>query len=58
MRFRQAVSAAVDRQSIVRLVYGGRGVPLWGNVTPGNKLWVDEALPHPERSVGNAQKNC
>jgi peptide/nickel transport system substrate-binding protein len=38
--FRQAVSAAIDRESIVRLVYRGRATPLWDQVTPGNKLWV------------------
>jgi peptide/nickel transport system substrate-binding protein len=56
LRFRQAVSASVDRQSIVRLVYGGRAAPLWGNVTPGNKLWVNQALAHPERSLDHAKE--
>src|SRR5437763_1092107 len=32
VRFRQAVSAVVDRQAIVRLVYQGRGAALWGPV--------------------------
>src|SRR5215472_1197235 len=41
VRFRQAVSAAIDRDGIVRLVYSGRATPLWGNVTPGNRLWSD-----------------
>ena len=51
LKFRQAVSAAIDRNSIVRLVYGTRGAPLWGNVGPGNKLWVNDAIPHPQRSL-------
>src|SRR3984957_10545499 len=50
LKFRQAISAAVDRQSIVRLVYGSRGAPLWGNVGPGNKLWINQNIPHPPRS--------
>ncbi len=54
--FRQAVSLAVDRDGLVRLVYGGHGTPLWGNVSPGNKAWVNAALPHPARSVENARK--
>jgi len=37
VKFRQAVSAAVDREAIVRLVYQGRGTPLWGLVAPGNR---------------------
>jgi peptide/nickel transport system substrate-binding protein len=32
LKFREAISAAVDRDSIVRLVYGARGAALWGNV--------------------------
>jgi peptide/nickel transport system substrate-binding protein len=56
LRFRQAVSAAIDRESIVRLAYGGRGTPLWGNVSPGNKLWVDASLPHPQRSLDSARQ--
>src|SRR5207244_10400752 len=31
LKFRQAVSAAIDRDSIVRLVYGSRGTALWGD---------------------------
>ncbi|MFZ0431684.1 MAG: ABC transporter substrate-binding protein, partial [Candidatus Acidiferrales bacterium] len=47
VRFRQAVSAAIDRQSIVKLVYNGRATPLWTQVTPGNKLWVDSKIAAP-----------
>jgi len=56
LKFRQAVSLAVDRDSIVKLVYGARGTPLWGNVGPGNKLWVNQAIPHPQRSLENARQ--
>jgi len=56
LKFRQAISAAVDRRSIVRLVFDGRAVPLWGNVTPGNKLWMNDGLPHPERSLNVAKE--
>lgn len=56
LRFRQAVSAAIDRDSIVRLVYGARGTALWGNVGPGNKLWMNQAIPHPQRSVEAARQ--
>jgi len=54
-KFRQAVSAAVDRDAIVRLVYQGRGAPLWGLVAPGNRRWGNEKLPHPARSLGRAR---
>jgi peptide/nickel transport system substrate-binding protein len=56
LKFRQAVSAAVDRDSIVRLVYGMRGTALWGNVGPGNKLWMNQSIPHPHRSVETARQ--
>ena len=55
-KFRQAVSAAIDREAIVRLVYQGRGAPLWGLVTPGNRRWRNEKLPHPPRSLEKARE--
>ena len=56
LKFRQAVSAAIDRDSIVRLVYGSRGTALWGNVGPGNKLWINQSIPHPQRSLDTARQ--
>jgi peptide/nickel transport system substrate-binding protein len=55
VKFRRAVSAAVDREAIVRLVYQGRGAPLWGPVTPGNHRWVNASIPHPARSLDRAR---
>jgi peptide/nickel transport system substrate-binding protein len=52
--FRQAISAAIDREAIVRLVYQKRAIPLWGQVTPANKLWIDTNLPHPPQSFSRA----
>jgi peptide/nickel transport system substrate-binding protein len=54
-KFRQAVSAAADREAIVRLVYQGRGSAIWGLVTPGNKRWGDANLAHPPRSLDRAR---
>jgi peptide/nickel transport system substrate-binding protein len=56
LKFRQAVSAAVDREAIVRLVYQGRGVALWGPATPGNKRWMDLTRQHPGRSIDHARE--
>jgi len=56
LKFRQAVSSAIDRDSIVKIVYGARGAPLWGNVGPGNKLWANQEIPHPRRSLETARQ--
>ena len=53
--FRQAISMAIDREAIVRLVYRGRATPLWGHVPPGNKVWVNRSIPHPARSLDAAR---
>ena len=56
VKFRQAVSAAIDRDAIVQLVYQGRGTALWGPVTAGNHRWVDSSLSHPPRSLDKARQ--
>jgi peptide/nickel transport system substrate-binding protein len=55
VKFRRAVSAAVDREAIVRLVYQGRGSAIWGLVAPGNRRWGNENLAHPPRSLDRAR---
>jgi peptide/nickel transport system substrate-binding protein len=55
IRFRQAISYAIDRDAIVRLVYQGRGAALWGPVTPGNHRWGNASIPHPPRSMEKAR---
>ncbi len=54
-KFRQAISAAIDREAIVRLVYQGRGAALWGPVTPGNLRWGNSAIPHTARALEKAR---
>jgi len=53
--FRRAISFAIDRDAIVRLVYQGRGTPLAGPVTPGNRRWLDEKIPHALRDLPQAR---
>lgn len=55
-QFRQAVSSAIDRQAIVRLVYQGRAHAIQTNVSPGNKLWYDPALAAKPRSTERARQ--
>ena len=54
--FRQAISAAIDRDSIIRLVYRGRAYPLSVQVTPGNKLWANQKIPPPVHSLQRARQ--
>ena len=56
VRFRQAVSAAIDRAAIVRLVYHGHATPLSTHITSGNKLWFDNAIPLPLHSTDKAKE--
>jgi peptide/nickel transport system substrate-binding protein len=53
--FRHAVSAAIDRNAMVSIVFRGRGEPLWGSVTRGNAIWYNSALPRPPRSLERAR---
>jgi len=55
VRFRQAISSAIDRDAIVRLVYAGRATAIWGQVTPGNKLWRSPNVASSPRSVSKAR---
>ncbi|HTV39068.1 MAG TPA: ABC transporter substrate-binding protein [Candidatus Sulfotelmatobacter sp.] len=41
VKFRQAVSYAINREALVQSVYAGRAVPNYGFITPGNKKWYD-----------------
>jgi peptide/nickel transport system substrate-binding protein len=41
VKFRQACSYAVDRESIIKSILSGRGIPAYGFETPGNKKWFN-----------------
>ncbi len=53
--FREAVSRAIDRDAIARLVYLGYAAPLAGPVPAGNRAWVNGSLPKPAPSVAAAR---
>lgn len=54
--FRRAVSLAIDREAIVRLVFRGLATPIAGEVTPANRLWRNEALQPTRRDVAAARR--
>ncbi len=46
--FRRAVSSAINREDISRVVFNGRARPAVGPVSPANKFWFNHKLrPHP-----------
>lgn len=53
--FREALSLAADRDAIVNLVFQKRATAIWGHVSPGNKLWFSNKIPHPARSIDTAR---
>jgi len=54
--FRQAISAAIDRDAIVRLVYEGRATALATPVAGGNQPWIDASLARPVRNLAHARE--
>jgi peptide/nickel transport system substrate-binding protein len=54
--FRRAVSLAVDRAAIVRLVYRGRASSIWHPVSPARKRWFDDSIPRPAQSLDAARQ--
>jgi peptide/nickel transport system substrate-binding protein len=56
VEFRRAISAAIDRDSITKLVYRGRATSLVTHVTPANKLWRNGNLILAPRSVDKSRE--
>src|SRR5581483_4969199 len=55
VRFRRAISHAIDRESIARTVLRGLATPLYGFVSPGNRAWVAKDLPRTDYSLDRAR---
>jgi peptide/nickel transport system substrate-binding protein len=56
VRFRRAVSAAIDRQAMARLIFHNRAAILAAHVSPGNKRWFNSSVPPPVHSVSQARE--
>ena len=53
--FRQAISCAADRQGIVNTVHLGAAVPIYGPITPANRLWYSEPTSKCDRDPARAR---
>ena len=55
--FRQAVSQAINRADLSRVVYRGHASPAAGPVSPANKLWFKQGMtPEPFDPAGAARR--
>lgn len=55
VRFRRAISHAIDRASIATNTLQGLATPLYTFVSPGNRDWVAGDLPRTEYDLGKAR---
>ncbi len=46
--FRKAISAAMNREDLCRIVYAGYAKPAYGPVSPANEFWFNSALEQPK----------
>src|SRR5262249_34125220 len=55
VRFRRAVSHAIDRQTIATITLQGLATPLYGFVSPGNRVWAGADLPRAAYDLDRAR---
>jgi peptide/nickel transport system substrate-binding protein len=56
VRFRRAISYSIDRVSIANSILQGLGTPLYGFVSPGNRVWVATDIPRTEYNLDKARE--
>ena len=54
-KFRQAISFAIDRTAIANQIYGGRGGPQFGPITPANKIFFNPNVKRYPHDVPRAE---
>lgn len=52
--FRRAVSMAINREDLCRIVFAGYAKPAYGPVSPSNQFWFNTALPAPKHDPQGA----
>jgi len=68
VELRRAIAESVDRTRFTNTVFFGAGVPTFGPVSPGNRIWFDPQVPTPKfdrasaarrlASIGLTKKNA
>lgn len=53
--FRQAISSAIDRNTISTITLKGLATPLYGFVSPANRVWINPDLPKPPYDIEKAK---
>ena len=56
VRFRRAVSLAIDRRGLARVVYSGLASAASGSVSPANRFWRNTAIATMERDLDEARR--
>src|SRR5437667_330228 len=52
--FRKAISMAINRADLSRIVFGGHAHPAFGPVSPANHFWFNSSLPIPQYDSAGA----
>jgi peptide/nickel transport system substrate-binding protein len=55
-KFRHAVASAIDRETIAAITLQGMASPLYGFVSPANKVWIKQDLPKIKYDLKEAEK--
>ncbi len=56
VKFRKAIAHAINRPGIIRTVYFGRAIPIWGPVSPANKHWYNSSVIRYPYELDKARK--
>ena len=54
-KFRRAMSFAVDRENLVKLMLNGKGEPIYGPTSPANEEWYSDDFEKTPYDVGRAR---
>ena len=52
--FRKAISMAINRADLCRIVFAGHAHPAFGPVSPANRFWFNSSLPVPQYDSAGA----